>query len=164
MKNNIKIIITIIICSIFFTGVTGYAVSQFYAKDIRFVSTNSNWNVDNVEDALNDLYLNSNKELALVTSFSEGSKTTKEYTFTKDYDYIIISGSGVNNYNNANAGIEITFNDEVELINEFNKTRLDDGEYYTRLTSNIYKNVKVGDKVSIYLGYGSSAIIYGIES
>ena len=128
IKNNIKIIITIIICGIFFTGVTGYAVSQFYAKDIRFVSTNSNWNVD------------------------------------KDYDYIIISGSGVNNYNNSNAGIGITFNDEVELINEFNKTRLGDGEYYTRLTSNIYKNVKVGDKVSIYLGYGSSAIIYGIES
>lgn len=99
-----------------------------YAKDIRFVSTNSNWNVD------------------------------------KDYDYIIISGSGVNNYNNSNAGIGITFNDEVELINEFNKTRLGDGEYYTRLTSNIYKNVKVGDKVSIYLGYSSSAIIYGIES
>ena len=163
MKKVIKSrIFLVIICGIVFTSIGVYAATIYNATDIVYNA--SDGTSMTVNDALNELYNNNIKVPVLVTSFSEGTKITNEYTFTKDYDYIIISGSGVNDYDNVNAGIKITFADEVELVKEFNKSRIGDGAYYSRLTTNIYKNIKVGDKVSIYLGYGSSSVIYGIES
>lgn len=63
MRNliNKKIIFGILI-GIILTSSTVYAIN-YVAKDILFEPSNDNWNVDNVEDALNDLYLNSDTVL-----------------------------------------------------------------------------------------------------
>jgi len=59
MKNNFKLFIGIIIGALL-SGVTVYAASTYLSKDVTFTPTNSEWNVSNVEEALNDLYSNSN--------------------------------------------------------------------------------------------------------
>ena len=55
IKNNIKVIIAVIITAIICVSTTVYAYGQ-YAKDISFTPSTESWQVDNVEDAINDLY------------------------------------------------------------------------------------------------------------
>ena len=52
VKNNI--IFGIVLGGLVFGGIV-YAAS-YYAKDVQYEPTDTNWNVSNVEDALNDLY------------------------------------------------------------------------------------------------------------
>ena len=54
-KLNKEIILTFIITAIIFSSIGVLAVS-LTAKEIGFTSTNEGWEVDNVEDAMNDLY------------------------------------------------------------------------------------------------------------
>lgn len=62
IKNNLKVFVTIIITTIIVGSVSVYAASQYFAKDISFTPTNENFKkengepIDNVEDALNELY------------------------------------------------------------------------------------------------------------
>lgn len=58
MKNNIKLIIGIII-GVLLSGITVYAAT-YLSKDATFSPSDENWNVNNVEDALNELYQNVN--------------------------------------------------------------------------------------------------------
>jgi len=44
--------------AILFSGITAYAATTLLSKDIGFVPDNSSWEVNNVQDALNDLYEN----------------------------------------------------------------------------------------------------------
>ena len=69
IKNNLKVFVTLIISGIVFTGIGVYAASQYFAKDITFTPTNENFKkengelIDNVEDALNELYSMTNNNI-----------------------------------------------------------------------------------------------------
>lgn len=56
IKINFKIIIAIVITAIICVSTTVYASYNYFAKDIGFTPKNENWQVDNLEDAINDLY------------------------------------------------------------------------------------------------------------
>lgn len=62
IKNNIKVFVTIIISGIVFSGISVYAASQYFARDISFTPTNENFKkengepIRNVEEALNEIY------------------------------------------------------------------------------------------------------------
>lgn len=62
IKNNIKIFLIVLITTIIVGNISVYAASQYFAKDITFTPTNENFKkengepIDNVEDALNELY------------------------------------------------------------------------------------------------------------
>ena len=63
MCNKIKNILLGFILGILLSTMIGVgAVYLYNAKDIEFVSTNSEWNVTNVGDAMNDLYNEYQKE------------------------------------------------------------------------------------------------------
>ena len=55
MKLDKKIIITAIICFLI-SGTVGVVAYKVGAGDVSFTPDNSEWQVDNVEDAVNDLY------------------------------------------------------------------------------------------------------------
>lgn len=55
LKNNVKLFIGIFI-GILFSSVSVYAAYKYLAIDVTFTPSDSNWNVTNVEEALNDLY------------------------------------------------------------------------------------------------------------
>ena len=67
IKNNLKVFVAVIISGIIFTGIGVYAASQYFAKDISFTPTNENFkkengeSINNVEDALNELFLSQSK-------------------------------------------------------------------------------------------------------
>lgn len=54
-KKIIKVILFVFIGLFIFTS--GVVAAKLTARDVSFTSTNSEWNVNNVEDAVNDLYL-----------------------------------------------------------------------------------------------------------
>ena len=64
MKNKLKVILGTIVGIIIGTSITVYAYN-YQAKDIGFKPTNEAWKVDNVEDAINQLYNNTNNKDAI---------------------------------------------------------------------------------------------------
>lgn len=55
-KKNVKLFVGFIIGGLLFGSIGVYATTQYLAKDIKFTPLNSEWNVDNVDDAINELY------------------------------------------------------------------------------------------------------------
>lgn len=93
MKNNIGKIIIFVLGVISGTCISVYAAYNYYAKDISFTPKNESWQVDNIEDAINDLYTNKDVEYILLwenpnpeAAFSE---QTLEIDFS-DYKYVAI--------------------------------------------------------------------------
>lgn len=62
IEDNKKLFLGLVIGFIF-SGVTVYAATQCLATDITFIPNNSEWNVSNVNEALNYLYIEENKEI-----------------------------------------------------------------------------------------------------
>jgi hypothetical protein len=56
MKNNIKLFIGILIGLVFGVSAAVGATALYNSSEVGFTPTDSNWNVNNVEDAINDLY------------------------------------------------------------------------------------------------------------
>ena len=56
MRKNFKLVILIIISTLLVAGTINVVATRLYAKDIKFISNDSEWKVDNVEDAMNGLY------------------------------------------------------------------------------------------------------------
>lgn len=81
IKANFKIIIAIVITAIICVSTTVYASYNYFAKDIGFTPKNENWQVDNLEDAVNDLY--ENKENNLVCN----SYYTKEFVSSDEGNF-----------------------------------------------------------------------------
>ena len=54
-KKSLKILLLILVCTIMFIS-GGAAAVSLTAKDVVFTSSHEDWKVDNVEDAMNDLY------------------------------------------------------------------------------------------------------------
>ena len=80
-NQTIKVIlITTIICSIFF-GTAGVVALTLYADDIIYNPSNSNFNANTAEDALNELY-----ELVQNTSGTDGKIESLGTSTTHSYD------------------------------------------------------------------------------
>lgn len=147
-----RIVITFMVTAIIFSGIGVVAGTQFFAKDVVFTPSKENqdkgWEVNNVEDALNDLY--SNKDLKYYTSAYGGSidttvanKTTITQALEKGNYYLmaIVSSADGNGY-------EFTLNGDVSsgLISISGCTNLQTllqsfyGENQNTSTSVIYGN------------------------
>lgn len=80
MKNNIKFFIGIMV-GILLSGITVYAAYSYLASDITFTPSNIEWDVNNVNDALDYLYNEENKnilnklDLDVTANAYAGSKT-----------------------------------------------------------------------------------------
>lgn len=84
IKNNLKIITAVIISAVLFTGIGVYATTQYLAKDISFNPKDENWKVDNVEDALNELYKDRNKSVYIylrAESFASSNQSSGLFAF-----------------------------------------------------------------------------------
>jgi len=73
-KRIVKLVLSILICSIMFVG-GGVVAVQIVAKDIIFTPTNGEWEVNNVEDAMNDLYKKINDSNVVTGTFTGLSGT-----------------------------------------------------------------------------------------
>lgn len=95
IKNNLKLIVISLLVGILFSCISVYSYHNYIAKDVVFTPDNQVWNVNNVEQALNDLYSNLNLELEFVNSDSlVGTSLSKTRTATVDLssgNYIIFA-------------------------------------------------------------------------
>ena len=93
IKSNIKIFVAVVITMIVTASITGVVAYNYSAKDISYTSSDSNWNVNNVEDAINSLRDVNKQGFKLVAegndAFSSGETTpTKINVDVKDSNYI----------------------------------------------------------------------------
>ena len=134
MKLDKKIIITSIICFLI-SGTIGVVAYKVGAGDVSFTPENENWQVDNVEDAVNDLYESYNNvfETSIrtdsfsvnpgITNFNLGTGSFKKYRYFK----IIrkTPNENVDKYNiygwsvSENSDITLSLNEEYDM-NEIN--------------------------------------------
>ena len=75
IKNNLKVFVSIIISGIIFGGIGVYAANTYLAHDISYTPSNENFEVTNVEDALNELY----KEKSFGLNYSNGEFISTNY-------------------------------------------------------------------------------------
>lgn len=81
IRINFKIIIAVIITAIICVSTTVYASYNYFAKDIGFTPKNENWQVDNLEDAINDLYENKENNLVCNSYHTGGFISSDEGNF-----------------------------------------------------------------------------------
>lgn len=120
MKKKIfKIVSLLFVCMIMFTS--GVVAARISAKDIGFTSSDEGWEVDNVEEAMNDLYdLIENQKITKieidysVLLFGSGvlvdvNSGTAIYNKNDDGDWILISDGDIatNSYPYAGANAQI---------------------------------------------------------
>ena len=95
MKKICKRVLLITLGIILGTSVTVCAYN-YSAKDISFTPTNENWEVNNIEDAINDLYTNEDVEYILLwenpNPEAAFAAQTIEIDFS-DYKYIAIDAT-----------------------------------------------------------------------
>jgi len=92
-KRILNKVLIFILGGIFFSSITVYAATTILSKDIKFTPENTNWEVENVEEAINSLYADKNSATLLWTNsdLSLFSPQTIELDLSQ-YDYIIIDG------------------------------------------------------------------------
>lgn len=130
IKVNFKIIIAVIITAIICISTTVYASYNYFAKDIGFTPKNENWQVDNLEDAVNDLYerknIESGEAFLLTAGFSgingvHGYRNYGTDIYIKDLNFKNIKNF---NYTYSSSTNDTTWqilnlsNDEITFINE----------------------------------------------
>ena len=103
LEKNKKIILGILI-GILFSGVGVYAATTYLASDVTYTPSNKDWNVDNVKNALDDLYSKNDDTISFGTPIQSSSQGPRIATRTTSITlnkgkYIvsaIISGSSMN--------------------------------------------------------------------
>ena len=86
-----KIILMVILC-IVSCGIGVTAASIYYATDISYTPTDSSWEVSNVSEALNDLYILENDDTAEIIEtgtvsqyLAHSSSKSVKFTFKNNY-------------------------------------------------------------------------------
>ena len=74
IKNNLKVFVIVVITAILFTGIGVYAANTYLAHDISYTPSNENFDVNNVEDALNELY--DKTEISIENIFTNAKKVS----------------------------------------------------------------------------------------
>ena len=66
IKNTSKLIIGFILGAVIFGGLTGMLAYAINASEISFIPSDNSWEVENVNEALDDLYKKSDNSTTLV--------------------------------------------------------------------------------------------------
>lgn len=123
IKNNIKIFVTIIICAIFFTSITAYAVTQYYARDISFTPSKDNqdkgFNVTNVEEALNMLYDKIQTDNIDISTTYYRYDTSTSLTLNKAAEKYIVFGYSYGTQYWSGGKITSVENGTYKLLNDY---------------------------------------------
>ena len=125
-------------------GVVAYSLS---AKDISFTPNNSNWQVDNINDAINDLYKSGGGDIEVLL------QNGYSYTFTEDYSKIIVVAS-------YHSYFQRTY-DTKNLDNYIDKWVLGGKDYAVDIYT--YTNVKIGASVTLGGSTERGMAIFGIK-
>ena len=96
VKNNIKLILGFILGAIIFGGIGTVVAVTLLASNISYTPSDTTWNVNNVKEAIDELY--SKKKPLLISYIGKNSilgNTTMTYTFNEDVELgmIILSAS-----------------------------------------------------------------------
>jgi len=88
LNKTLKIVLLTAFITVLLTISVGVAAVVLTARDIPFASTDENWKVNNVEDAMNDLYKNGKIVDDLRTQISdlESQLQSKNWTMVVSYD------------------------------------------------------------------------------
>ena len=152
IKNNIKTFITILITTIVVGCVSVCAASQYFAKDINFEPANVNFKkengepIDNVEDALNELYeirTNENANVVFISSAFRQDDSTVSNSYTAEDDGVVIVDLVTARGNNGTLSVQFACNKNSSSVSPVKE--INDG--FRKFRSYII-SVKKGDVVS----------------
>ena len=126
MKNIFKSrVFTFILGALIFSGITGVSAYNMFAKDIKYTPSDPTWkksngdNITNVEEALDELYINSSETKNIGTPFYTITSSGVTYTAPRDcvlYIYAYWNSSKYAAYVYVN-GEEVTyFNEQTNSI------------------------------------------------
>lgn len=119
-KNNLKLFAGIIIGVVAFGSIVVYA-SSILANDISFTPKDNTWEVSNVEDAINSLYSNINKDnleffSGVISTSSGGLFYTKNIDIPENTKKVTIESYMVSSYSVTNP--VITSDSNIDVTNE----------------------------------------------
>ena len=170
MKN-----ILIYICGFISASVICVSATLIYnAKEIEFKADDETWEVNNVEDAINDIKNNYDtkiKEFTLIgsTPFVDTTSTIT-YTFDNDYDRVLVVSNSIDilpetkDYTKYNlfevTGIDNVISTPGTVIKTYNRNSLH-GE--TRTTVHILYGVKKGATIKLDYYYQGQSYFYNIS-
>jgi len=77
--------------ALLFSGITGVAAYNMFASNVGYTPEDTSWEVDNVSDAIDDLYLKVNdRVIKVIAEFAQGEgNTSYSYTVTEKGTLII---------------------------------------------------------------------------
>ena len=146
IKDNIKIILAVVIAVIITSGISVYATYQYFAKDIGY--TKKDGSQVSVEAALNELYVKSKNISSEVVASQQYTQSTNnptgniEYTFEKK-GYVIV------NFGTRSAGGSTGTTTHSIKINDVEKSSNNENlwGYLNTWTG----NVEAGDTIKVYV-------------
>lgn len=147
MKKTIACVIT----GLLIGTTTTVLASTLLASNITYTPNDKTWQVNNVEDALNDL---KNNSLSIDSSNVEVlSKNNRDYTFTDDYRFVFVSYA-----TNYEAGISFKVTGNLKEIKNAAA-----GVQKVGIHQFIYVGAKKGDNIKISNSYEVDIIIMGVK-
>ena len=153
MCNKIKNILFGFILGILLSTMIGVgAVYLYNAKEIEFVSTNSEWNVTNVHDAMNDLYNEYQKEtinIPIINFVSTASSSRTECPEATPINTLSISNSN-------NFSINVSKMKKLKVGKVSNVIISFDGDNARNLLSNEEIDIREYDKITFQTALSNS--------
>lgn len=146
LKNNIKIILAILITAVIAGGVSVYATYTYLAENVEY--TKANGTKVSVEEALNELYNKNNNITSRVVACQSFAATSNnatvniEYTFEKAGYVIVNLGTRSTGSSKGTTKHSIKINDVEQSSNN------EELWVYTKAWTG---NVEVGDTIKIYV-------------
>lgn len=139
-KNNLKLILVILIICVLISGLSVYATYSYLAKDVSY--TKKDGTTINVGDALNELYNRNTGDVGYIEKIWSSSDQSVNYTYTvqEEGTYLI----GIMNCNGELISGTITTNAQESIVK-----KIDCGDRWTSIK---VVNANVGDNINV-IGY-----------
>lgn len=163
IKNNIKIFIIIIITAILCSSISVYATYSYLAKDVSYIPSNDEFKVDNVEDALNELYelkKTSNidfKNAELLYNYNSGGSFSGSYEFDGKHDKAIVLIFACSRDNNVLVNCDLSGGTIV-----FDKTLYNRLDVYSYGRLLVIDDISNETKINYNLRWQPGILIYGL--
>lgn len=157
-KENLKVILAIIITAILATGTMVLASYNYFAKDIEYKK--SDGTKINVENALNELYTRNVQfqNTELLFHKNDGLSFSGTYTFDGKHSNVILFLWGASRDNNVLLNYDIS---DGNII--YDNTWSTYYDTYTKGRIVFLKNIKEGTILNYFLQCQPGIIIYGLE-
>jgi len=147
-KITIKTLIIAIMVTAILSGTVGVIAVKLSAKDVGFTASNEEWQVNNVEDAVNDLYkigIDNSEEIYIAKYFRGGISSYALTAMIGDDIYQNIGASSSENgtisgnyatvtINAANFTFELTALVDIRLRYNTSKNQMYNDEEFTEIT------------------------------